>query len=306
MSVKLKFTAAGDAIIQRPIQEDFAGFSELTPFIMQGDARFFNLETTLNREGEAYGSQFSGGTYIRTNPEVLDGLMELGFNMTSFNNNHVLDFGYPGMLATLRYVEESGLVHAGVGDNLAAASAPRYLETKNGRVALIAVNTSFNATCMAGKQTERVPGRPGINGIRIEEKFTVTEDELAFIRALSTRLRVNVSREIVRREGYYPPLADNEAEFGELKFTLGDETKRTLVPKKADLERLAKSALAIARVACNVVQLYILAVMLVDVSQNTLNAFCILGSILPRITDAVRHECRIQHRIKLQKISHHP
>ena len=241
MSVKLKFTAAGDAIIQRPIQEDFAGFSELTPFIMQGDARFFNLETTLNREGEAYGSQFSGGTYIRTNPEVLDGLMELGFNMTSFNNNHVLDFGYPGMLATLRYVEESGLVHAGVGDNLAAASAPRYLETKNGRVALIAVNTSFNATCMAGKQTERVPGRPGINGIRIEEKFTVTEDELAFIRALSTRLRVNVSREIVRREGYYPPLADNEAEFGELKFTLGDETKRTLVPKKADLDRLAKS-----------------------------------------------------------------
>ena len=124
MSVKLSFTAAGDAIIQRPIQEGFAGFTELTPFILRGDARFFNLETTLNREGDAYGSQFSGGTYIRTNPEVLDGLMELGFNMTSFNNNHVLDFGYPGMLQTLDYVKESGLVHAGVGRNLAEASAP--------------------------------------------------------------------------------------------------------------------------------------------------------------------------------------
>ncbi len=241
MSVKLKFTAAGDAIIQRPIQAGYAGFEELTPFIMQGDARFFNLETTLNREGEAYGSQFSGGTYIRTNPEVLDGLMELGFNMTSFNNNHVLDFGYPGLLATLSYVEESGLVHAGVGENLAAASAPRYLETANGRVALIAVNTSFHPTCMAGKQTERVPGRPGINGIRIEEKFTVTEEELAFLRDLTSRLRVNVSREIVRREGYYPPLADDEAEFGEIKFKRGDETRRTLVPNKADLSRLEKS-----------------------------------------------------------------
>ena len=241
MSVKLSFTAAGDALIQRPIQEGFAGFSELTPFILRGDARFFNLETTLNREGDAYGSQFSGGTYVRTNPEVLEGLMELGFNMTSFNNNHILDFGYPGMLQTIDYVNESGFVHAGVGRNLAEASAPRYLETKNGRVALIAVNTSFNPSAMAGKQTERCPGRPGINGIRIEEKFTVTEDELAFIRDLSTRLRVNVSREIVRREGYYPPLADNEAEFGEIKFKLGEETSRTLVPNKQDLARLEKS-----------------------------------------------------------------
>ncbi|MBE6656685.1 MAG: CapA family protein, partial [Ruminococcaceae bacterium] len=161
--------------------------------------------------------------------------------MTSFNNNHVLDFGYPGMLQTLDYVEESGLVHAGVGRNLAEASAPRYLETKNGRVALIAVNTSFNATAMAGKQTERCPGRPGINGIRIEEKLTVTKEELAFIRDLSTRMRVNVSKEITRREGYYPPLADNEAELGELKFKLGDETGRTLVPNADDLARLEKS-----------------------------------------------------------------
>ena len=47
----MRFTAAGDVIIQRRIQKDFEGFEELTPFIMQGDARFFNLETTLNREG---------------------------------------------------------------------------------------------------------------------------------------------------------------------------------------------------------------------------------------------------------------
>ncbi len=39
-------------IIQRRIQEDFEGFVELAPFISEGDARFFNLETTLNYEGE--------------------------------------------------------------------------------------------------------------------------------------------------------------------------------------------------------------------------------------------------------------
>ena len=68
----MKFTAAGDMIIQRRIYEGYEGFNELAPFIGQGDARFFNLETTLNYEGETCASQFSGGTYIRTYPEILD------------------------------------------------------------------------------------------------------------------------------------------------------------------------------------------------------------------------------------------
>ena len=241
MSIKLKFTAAGDALIQRPIQEGYKGFDELTPFIMEGDARFFNLETTLNDEGECYGSQFSGGTYIRTVPESLTSMKGFGFNMMTFNNNHVLDFGYPGLLRTLEHVKNSGLVHAGVGENLASASEPRYLETAKGRVALIAVNTSFHATAMAGRQTDRMPGRPGINGIRIDNSYTVTKEELAFIRDLATRMRVNVSKEITRREGYYPPLADNEAEFGELTFKLGEETRRTLVPNKKDMARLERA-----------------------------------------------------------------
>ena len=254
MCVKLTFAAAGDAIIQRPIGERFDGFSELAPYIMQADARFFNLETTVNREGEAYASQFSGGTYLRTDPEVLDGLKAFGFQMTTVNSNHVLDFGYPGMLASLRYLDESGLVHAGVGEDLARASAPRYLETKNGRVALIAVNTTFHPTCMAGKQTDRVPGRPGINGIRIEEALTVTAEELALMRDLSSRLGVNASREIERREGYHPPLAEDEAEFGTLKFALGEETKRTLTPNKNDLARL-EGSIAEARLHADYVML---------------------------------------------------
>lgn len=47
----MRFTAAGDAVIQRRIQEEYEGYQELVPFIKRGDARFFNLETTLHREG---------------------------------------------------------------------------------------------------------------------------------------------------------------------------------------------------------------------------------------------------------------
>lgn len=39
----MKFTAAGDMIIQKPIYPGYAGFGALADFIKQGDARFFNL-----------------------------------------------------------------------------------------------------------------------------------------------------------------------------------------------------------------------------------------------------------------------
>ena len=66
----MKFTAAGDALLQQRVPENYEGFAEVRDFIGRGDARFFNLETTLNHEGETYASQFSGGTYIRTDPEI--------------------------------------------------------------------------------------------------------------------------------------------------------------------------------------------------------------------------------------------
>ena len=237
----MKFTAAGDVIIQRRIAENYKGYEELRHFIERGDARFFNLETTLNEEGECCASQFSGGTYIRTTPKVLGDLKKLGFNMTSFNNNHALDFSYGGFLRTLEAVEESGFVHAGCGRNLAEASAPRFLETKNGRVALISVNTSFNPACIAGEQTSRVPGRPGINGLRLKEHFEVTEEEFNFIGKLAERTGVNVSRTITSKEGYAPLPAENEAMFGELKFIKSDRTKWVRKIVDADLERVRKA-----------------------------------------------------------------
>ena len=237
----MKFAAAGDAIIQRRIQSDFPGYDEIRPYLSDAEARFFNLETTLNREGECCASQFSGGTYIRAVPEVLDDLEKFGFNMTSFNNNHALDFSYDGFLATLEYVEESGMVHAGAGRNLAEASEPRYLETNAGRVALIAVNTTFHPPMMAGTQSQRVPGRPGINGLNIDKHIEVTQDELDFIRDLALRTNINASREITIKEGYYPPVPDNEAALGELRFRLGDESRFVMQINERDMKRVERA-----------------------------------------------------------------
>jgi poly-gamma-glutamate synthesis protein (capsule biosynthesis protein) len=94
---------------------------------------------------------------------------------------------------------------------------------------------------MAGIQGRRTPGRPGINGIRLDEHFTVTPEELEFIKSFATKTGINVSKEITRKEGYYPELADGEAEFGIYRFKAGEKTKRHLTPNKADMARLEKA-----------------------------------------------------------------
>ena len=234
----MKIAAAGDAIIQRRIQESFPGYKEISPFIKEADASFFNLETTLNKIGECPASQFSGGTYIRCEPECLLDVMDFGFNMTSFNNNHALDFSYEGLDLTLSYLDESGITHAGVGRNLAEASMPKYLDTGAGRVALIAVNSSFDPSMMAGEASPLFPGRRGINGLRLNKYITLPEHELKFIRDIAKKTNINAQKEITRREGYFPPLAQDTAELGELKFKLSDKESFVMEVESCDTERV--------------------------------------------------------------------
>lgn len=237
----MKFTAVGDAIIQRRIQDGFEGFEELTPFIMQGDARFFNLETTINREGECCASAFSGGTYLRANPEVLDDMLKFGFNMTSFNNNHILDFSYSGLACTMKAVDQRGLLHGGTGRNLAEASAPRYLDTKNGRIALISVNTTFDPSAIAGEQSPRFPGRPGVNGLRIEKFLQLKEEDLECIKRIAKESKINAAKEISMKEGYTPELPANQALLGELKCYLGETNQHVMKINQKDIDRTKKA-----------------------------------------------------------------
>ena len=217
--------------------EDYDGFSEVKNFIAKGDARFFNLETTVNREGECYGNQFSGGTYIRCNPEVMEDMLKFGFNLTTFNNNHLMDYAHEGILKTLDYVNKTGVVHSGVGRNLHEAAAPAYLETKNGRVALVSVNTSFNPAIMAGEQSKRLPGRPGGNGISITRRIVLPKEEFEQIKRIGDASGINESKMVTRREGYYPFLPDDLAELGELQFKLGEKAGVDYEPSKRDVER---------------------------------------------------------------------
>lgn len=241
MSKKMKFTAVGDALIQKSFAVDYDSAEQIKKYIARGEARFFNYETTINKAGECCASQFSGGSYLRADKEMLDTMKEYGFNITSFNNNHVMDFSYGGLLATLKAMDESGLVHGGVGKCMEDAARPVYLDTENGTVAMISVNTTFHPPMLAGNTSEDFPGRPGINGLRINESLTVTEQQMQVIKQIAAQSKINAQKDIERKEGYWGGVQEGIAYLGSMQFELGEKTARKTVINAADLKRTEDS-----------------------------------------------------------------
>lgn len=236
----MKFTAVGDILVQKNFPGEYEGFRELQEYIRQGDFRFYNLETTLNN-GEFYASQFCGGSYLRMEPRVLEDIKKYGFNAVSICNNHAMDFSYDGLLNTKKEVEKAGFIQSGVGCNLSEAASPAYLDTLQGRIALIGVTSSFYAPARAGEQSRRFKGRPGINGLRYDEVYEVTKNDLEQLRRIADITQINGRNNVRRNEGYLEDIPEGYFDFKDLRFVEGDTPGRKSYLDEKDMSRIEKS-----------------------------------------------------------------
>ncbi len=239
---KVKFTAAGDMLIQRVISTEYEGFRAVSDYIRKGDARFFNFESIIYRDG-IWGNQFNGGSFHNSDPRTLDIAAEYGFNMMSFANNHTFDWGYGGLISTLDALKGTSFVHAGVGMNLDEAAAPAYLDTPNARVALISMTASMvNDAAMAGKQSRRIIGRPGVNGLRLQERMEVTPEQFRVLQEIADTSGINDSIRISRAEGYTSLKKDDTVELGRnMKFFCGGKAHYHTELHKKDMARLEQA-----------------------------------------------------------------
>ena len=182
-----RFALAGDSIIERRISVfDDEAFLRMIDRIRSADASFTNFEMLVHNF-EAPGAPMSGGTYMQADPFVIDELKWAGFRMFGLANNHSYDFGVDGLRSTLRHFEQAGLTHAGTGENMARARAPGYLDTKRGRVALIACASTFTAISPAGEQRADLVGRPGLSPLHIKTLYTVDAATMTGLRTLGGR-----------------------------------------------------------------------------------------------------------------------
>ena len=96
MKKTVRFTAAGDFLAQRKLYETYDGMEKVRDFILRGDFRFFNLETTFPDE-TCFGNQYYGGSHLRADKRVLEDAKAFGFNILSFANNHTMDYSHDGL-----------------------------------------------------------------------------------------------------------------------------------------------------------------------------------------------------------------
>jgi len=234
----LTFSATGDSFITRRLPSvEEKSFNQLAKLIQQTDFRFTNLETTIHNE-EGFPAANSGGTWAMSSPNILKDLKAYGFNVLAWANNHTLDYLHDGLLATERYLDEANILHSGVGKNLAAASAPKYLETVNGRVAIISVTSTIHESGIAGEQRPDLSGRPGVNPLRYETYFYVTAEKMKALKSIAKETYLNATRDLSIKEGFILPDKSNVFHFGQYKFVQGTETKKVTKPKEEDVQRL--------------------------------------------------------------------
>lgn len=173
--------AVGDLIIGEPeVPGPHSGFYPVSRLMHGADVTFGNLEESLIdpvRQHIWPAAEF-GGAALSGPPTLAENFKQMGFNLLSRANNHTTDWGIRGMEVTDRVLDKAGLVHAGTGGNLDAARAPQYLATNWGRVALVAMTSSFEKMEPAGASLRGVPGRPGVNALYTTKYHIVTAPQM--------------------------------------------------------------------------------------------------------------------------------
>ena len=103
--------------------------SEMLSYMKNADLMILNHEFVFSTRGEAMEDK---EYTLRTDPEYVKILQEIGTDVVSIANNHILDFGQEAFLDTITTLENAEIEYTGGGRNLEHALLP-VTKTINGQ-----------------------------------------------------------------------------------------------------------------------------------------------------------------------------
>ncbi|MBC7235480.1 MAG: CapA family protein, partial [Chloroflexi bacterium] len=143
--------------IPRPVDfayiwgDALAEFDRLAP-----DVKIINLETSITQSDDYWADK---GIHYRMHPENIPCLTAAGINCCALANNHVLDWGYAGLVETLETLEKANIESAGAGRNLQEAEEPAVIEVAGrGRVLVFSYGTPSSGIPLSWAASETMPG----------------------------------------------------------------------------------------------------------------------------------------------------
>jgi poly-gamma-glutamate synthesis protein (capsule biosynthesis protein) len=122
------------------------------------DVRIVNLETSITCSEHAWPDK---EVLYRMHPGNVGCLTAAHIDCCCLANNHVLDWGYPGLKETLWALDGAGVAHAGAGRDAAEAMAPAIIAVaQKGRVLVFGFGASDSGVYGAWGARQ---DRPGVN-----------------------------------------------------------------------------------------------------------------------------------------------
>jgi len=238
---------AGECMVTRPFsmyrEESFTGIRDL---FQESDVTYAHLEMNLGDHRKlhpARGDWF--GSFMLAESELADQLRWLGVDVMSVANNHSLDFGEQGLAATLESCRDAGLATAGTGQDLDEARRPVYVETPQGRLALVSLSSGNRPHEWAGRPKGTMVGRPGINPLRINWTYHVPRDVAEQLKAAARGLGILRTHEncgpgktgrMLAEDEFQYTLPGGQSASGELVFKEADEFQIVSECHPGDLE----------------------------------------------------------------------
>lgn len=108
---------------------------ELYEFLERADYVICNLEVPLSDRTSPilkYGPNLVAPT------SCIKGIKQLGIDLVTLANNHILDQGDQGLISTIQELKKSNISFVGAGQNLAEAKVPFYFSVSNKRYGIYA------------------------------------------------------------------------------------------------------------------------------------------------------------------------
>jgi poly-gamma-glutamate capsule biosynthesis protein CapA/YwtB (metallophosphatase superfamily) len=122
---------------------------------LRPDARIVNLETAVTTSPSAWPGK---DIHYRTHPDNVAILRAARIDCCVLANNHVLDWGYAGLLETLDALHDNGVVTAGAGPDRLAAREPAVIRVAAGRVIVVGLGSTTSGIPEGWGATEDRPG----------------------------------------------------------------------------------------------------------------------------------------------------
>ncbi|MCI8557829.1 MAG: CapA family protein [Lachnospiraceae bacterium] len=151
----IRLLFAGDLYLTELLQDKYrrtgiqaAVTEELLEFLKEGDLFILNQEFPFGTTGEAMEEK---EYTFRVPPDLVSFPAELGVDLVTLANNHMLDFGRGPLTETLAALDGAGIAHVGAGEDLEAAKALKTFEIQGKTIGFLGASrvipeASWNAS----------------------------------------------------------------------------------------------------------------------------------------------------------------